>query len=441
MTDANRTALLDGWDSVKLDDITKLITKGTTPSSIGFNYQEEGINFVKVESLSDQGAFLEDMFAYIDEETNTALARSIICENDILYSIAGALGRVAIVSKNILPANTNQALAIIRLKVDSPIDLNYLYLYLKGPQIVSHINCINVQSAQANLSLKDIGSFEIHAPCDFDKQQKIAKILTTTDQLIERTQALIEKYTAIKQGMMANLFARGIDLATGQLRSSAEQAPRFYKETELGWIPKDWDIGLLNDYLRSIEQGWSPDCDSIPAQNGCWGVLKTTSVVWSGFNASKNKALPYWLQPRMEYEVQVGDVLMTRAGPGNRVGVVAYVNSAQEKLMLSDKLYRIVTNDKINDEYLALLLSSNAIQSQLNTTKTGLAESQSNISQDIVKKLTVAIPSLKEQNIIVKKFNALITTINTEILYLQKLKVQKNGLMQDLLTGKVSVQC
>jgi type I restriction enzyme S subunit len=166
-------------------------------------------------------------------------------------------------------------------------------------------------------------------------------------------------------------------------------------------------------------------------------VLKTTAVVWDGFNCSENKALPEMLNPRLEYEIKVGDVLMTRAGPGNRVGVVAYVDSTQQMLMLSDKLYRIHPKKIIVNEYLALLLSSNSIQRQLNTTKTGLAESQSNISQDIVKKLLVAVPTNKEQDIIVRRTNTAARKIKSDQTYLNKLKVLKSGLMQDLLTGKV----
>ena len=99
------------WEDSKLGNI--LITKGTTPSSLGEKYEESGINFIKIESLSSNGKFLLDKFAYIDENTHNKLARSKLEHDDILFSIAGALGRVAIISRDYLPANTNQALAII----------------------------------------------------------------------------------------------------------------------------------------------------------------------------------------------------------------------------------------------------------------------------------------------------------------------------------------
>ena len=102
-------------EKIRLGDVADVITKGTTPTSIGYEFVNKGINFIKVESINEDGAFIENKFAYITDECDKKLSRSQLQENDILFSIAGAIGRVAIVDKNILPANTNQALAIIRL--------------------------------------------------------------------------------------------------------------------------------------------------------------------------------------------------------------------------------------------------------------------------------------------------------------------------------------
>ena len=100
----------------KLGDLTKVITNGTTPTSVGFKFEVEGVNFVKVESIALNGDFIEHKFAHISDKANTVFKRSQLKEGDILFSIAGALGWTAIVTSEILPANTNQALSIIRLK-------------------------------------------------------------------------------------------------------------------------------------------------------------------------------------------------------------------------------------------------------------------------------------------------------------------------------------
>ena len=104
------------WIKKNLGDLCKTITKGTTPTSVGFKFTDEGVNFIKVESISRSGEFIPNKFAHISNDCNNALKRSQLLEGDILFSIAGALGRTAIVTSDVIPANTNQALSIIRLK-------------------------------------------------------------------------------------------------------------------------------------------------------------------------------------------------------------------------------------------------------------------------------------------------------------------------------------
>ena len=72
------------------------------------------------------------------------------------------------------------------------------------------------------------------------EQRKIARILSTVDDLIERTEALIAKYRAIKQGLMHDLLTRGVD-ASGRLRPPREEAPGLYRESAVGWVPREWE--------------------------------------------------------------------------------------------------------------------------------------------------------------------------------------------------------
>src|SRR5690554_108067 len=108
------------WETIKLKNLTQVITKGTTPCS----FSDSGIKFIKIESLKN-GSIIHEKCAYIPENIhNGALKRSRLEKNDILFSIAGALGETAVVHDNDLPANTNQALSIIRLKEKKLV--NYL---------------------------------------------------------------------------------------------------------------------------------------------------------------------------------------------------------------------------------------------------------------------------------------------------------------------------
>jgi restriction endonuclease S subunit len=150
------------YPMVKLGEISERITKGTTPTTNGFKFQEVGINFIKIESIKEDGSFIPEKFAFVSKECHQAFKRSQLKENDILFSIAGALGRIAIVTNEILPANTNQALAIITLKPE--VYPPYVFWSLKSGNVLDEIENLKVGVAQLNLSLQQITDFEIPLP-------------------------------------------------------------------------------------------------------------------------------------------------------------------------------------------------------------------------------------------------------------------------------------
>ena len=104
------------WQNVTIGDVTELVTKGTTPSTHGEGFTTHGVNFIKSEAVSYDGKINKSTFVYISHEMHEKLRRSQLKENDILFSMAGIfLGKTGLVTKEMLPANTNQAVAIIRV--------------------------------------------------------------------------------------------------------------------------------------------------------------------------------------------------------------------------------------------------------------------------------------------------------------------------------------
>ena len=106
--------LPSGWEVARLGTVSVLITKGTTPTSVGFQFESTGVSFIKVENIDDGEVDRASISQYISESTNEALSRSRLESGDLLFSIAGTIGKTALVRPDDLPANTNQALAIIR---------------------------------------------------------------------------------------------------------------------------------------------------------------------------------------------------------------------------------------------------------------------------------------------------------------------------------------
>lgn len=169
--------------------MSEIITKGTTPTTIGHDFIEQGVNFIKIESIAEYGKFIPSKFAHISDKCHAELKRSQLENGDILFSIAGALGRVAVVNKEILPANTNQALAIIRLKNKS---LNkFISMFLTSEEVIEKIQNIKVGVAQYNISLKQIGEIEVPVISD-DLSEKMIFEIEEQEQIVESNKKLIE---------------------------------------------------------------------------------------------------------------------------------------------------------------------------------------------------------------------------------------------------------
>ena len=160
----------NGVEWKTLGEVCEIITKGTTPHS----FTDNGIAFIKTEAFLENGID-KNKLSFIDEEThNGFLKRSILKENDILFAIAGSIGKCVVVNKSILPANTNQALAIIRLK--SSVLYRFVFYVLKSMIMTSYIEKKCKTSGQPNLTLELIRDFQIPLP-PLAIQSRIVEIL------------------------------------------------------------------------------------------------------------------------------------------------------------------------------------------------------------------------------------------------------------------------
>ena len=187
------------WSTKELREITSLITKGTTP----LDKSGEGeVNFIKVENLDASNGKILSCSKISSEEHNGYLKRSQLNENDILFSIAGTLGRIGIVESRILPANTNQALAIIR---NERSNLRYLAIALKSGSVTNFILRNPTIGAQPNLSLEQVGSLEIPFP-SLDEQKQIGEFFHKLDQSISLQQQKLDKLNDLKKAYMNELF-------------------------------------------------------------------------------------------------------------------------------------------------------------------------------------------------------------------------------------------
>lgn len=256
------------WALTTVGEVAHRITKGATPTTVGGRFVESGISFVKVESITDDGRFHPAKFAFIDEETNRLLERSALQEDDVLFTIAGTIGRVAKVDASVLPANTNQAVAIIRPN-RAVVDPRFLYFALRDIQRIQHAHTRVVQSVQANFSLSELSSIEIPLPSKTE-QRAIAHILGTLDDKIDNLRRQNETLEAMARALFKAWFVdfepvrakmevrwrRGESLP-GLPAHLYDLFPDRLVDSELGEIPLGWDVKAIGD-LADVVGGSTP---------------------------------------------------------------------------------------------------------------------------------------------------------------------------------------
>jgi type I restriction enzyme S subunit len=199
----------NSFEKIKLADIAETVTKGTTPTTLGFEFENTGVNFIKIESITENGQFLNDIFKFISKDCHKALSRSQLRKNDILFSIAGALGRVALVTDEVLPANINQALSIIRIP-EGLVDYHYMYFALKSSEVLKQFEKQKRGNSQKNLSLEDIKNLIIPFP-SISEQQHISNVIKTILNSIEKINNLLNEQSSYIHALSSSILRKAFN--------------------------------------------------------------------------------------------------------------------------------------------------------------------------------------------------------------------------------------
>ena len=256
------------------------------------------------------------------------------------------------------------------------------------------------------------------------------------------------KEKKIKRDKNASIIYRGEDnsyyekiLATGEVKCIDKEIPFE--------IPEGWEWCRLRAIIEGTTAGKSPNCEKRPKKEYEWGILTTTAIQENVFLPTENKVLPPNYIVNSKHIVQYGDILITRAGPVNRTGVVCLVDKECGNLILSDKTVRIDYLRKYcNPIFIVLVLNSPAIHELLMSVTVGMAASQVNVSQGNIQNTLIPFPGIKEQNRIVVKITNLLPIIeryNAGQEQLEELNAQlpsflKKSILQEAIQGKLVPQ-
>ncbi len=371
--------------------------------------------FFKVSDMSNEGneTFMRTANNYISETTRKTLGANLFQENSIVFAKVGAavfLERKKILAQQSCLDNNMAAYELDEKKADYRF-IYYRLLHTKFGDFVS-------TTALPSLSGAVLSKISFPLP-SLPEQRVIATALSDVDALLTQLDQLIAKKRDLKQAAMQQLL-------TGQTRLPGFSGP--------------WLNMLVGDVISRHFSGPSPTCEERNVDGDSeWGVLKTTaSTKENGWDWSKHKVLPtaYWDSSHIE--LQLGDVIVTKAGPRHRVGVSAWIDYVPKRIIPSGKMIALRPNkNKVLPLMLASAISAKGAQNFLDQRTTGMAESQVNFENSDLLSTPIHIPNITEQEAI----SVILSEMDTEVATLEarrdKTRALKQGMMQELLTGRI----
>lgn len=388
------------------------------------DFTENGIQVIKIGNVTDDGLKLDTDVSFVSADRVREFENIIIKNGDILMSLTGNIGRVVEVQN----LNGKILFQNYRVGVFYPLDEDvykpFIKWVLSSEAILRQLSNYSNQSAQANFGKQDLDKLRFVFP-KHKNQRQIAKILSTADAVIEKTQAAIAKYKAIKQGMLQDLFTRGIDLNTNKLRPRYQDAPELYKESKLGMIPIEWEDKELGDVgevrmCRRVFNYETSDQGDIPFYKiGTFGKQPDAYISKELYDSYRQQfSFP-----------NKGDILISAAGT---IGRTIIYDGTPSYFQDSNIVWIENNGHLISNEYLYQVFQIVEYKTEGGTIQ--------RLYNSILKSALFPCPPKPEQQLITERLNAIDNKLQTEQTYLQKMQSLKKGLMEDLLSGKKQVK-
>ena len=422
----------DDWEVATLGDISIKMTNGFVGIATPYYSEDEnGVPYLYGNNVRAGRLDFRKLFR-VTSDFHRSQSKSQLATGDMLTVQSGHIGTTAIVPASLGLANCH-ALIITRLRAEfaHPEFVAYCCNSAHGMQRMA---AYFVGSTIAHINVKDLKSYLLPLP-PLWQQRKIARILTTVDNLIEKTESLIAKYQAVKQGMMHDLFTRGVD-AHGKLRPPQSEAPELYKQSELGWIPKDWKSCRV-DEVGAIKLGRQR---SPKHQSGRFTTpyLRVANVFDGFIDYSDILQMDFTPTEKETYSLIQGDVLLNEGQSLELVGRSAIYEGEPNRFCFQNTLIRFRSYPP-NDPYFCRGIFKFYIDIGRFMTIARQTTSVAHLGADRLAKLEFPCPHPDEQVRIAAALRQQEKHCELERKYKNNLIQQKSGLMQDLLTGRVRV--
>ncbi|MEZ9628571.1 restriction endonuclease subunit S [Vibrio breoganii] len=389
------------------------------------HYRDSGVPVFQ-SGFVTSNRFVKKNYVYVDQEKYQEQIRSSAAPKDILMAKIGMnAGACAVIpddhSVGILAGNS------LKMTVNKDIASNlFLVNHLHFMQQNGEIRKLLTETAQPAISITTLKRHSVPLP-PLPEQKKIAAILTSVDDVIEKTQAQIDKLKDLKTGMMQELLTCGVGV-DGKPHTE-------FKDSPVGRIPNDWDVQSFSSVTVKIQDGthFSPkskdgECLYLTSKNIQKGKLLLTNI--SYISQEEHDEI------YKRCDVKYGDVLLTKDGANT--GNCA-MNTLHEPFSLLSSVAFLRCDESIClNHYLYQYMSSSMFRKVVKDSMTGNAITR--LTLTIIKSLKVPLPPIEEQEKIIKMLSGIDECMSVKQLKLESLKNTKKALMQDLLTGKKRVK-
>lgn len=375
----------ENWCWTKLSSLSNLISKGTTPKGGKSSYSNNGVKFLRVENINDDGTISHENIAYVSEETHkTFLKRSILEENDILISIAGTLGKTGIIRNVDLPMNTNQAVAFVRTASDK-VNVKYIKNSIDSPVIQDLLLGKTKVTSIPNLTLETIGECPIPLPPLPEQQRivdRIESLFAKLDEAKQKTQDALDSFETRKAAILHKAF-------TGELTA------QWRKEHGVGM--EQWKQICFDNSFIKMQNGLAKRSGSSGVP---YSVLRLANLSDAGISTEDMRTILLDTKEQENYGLKKNDVLMIRVnGSKENVGK-QFLLTTDNQWAFCDHIIRIKYKENLLPAYMVYFSKSDTYKLYVENHMVSSA-GQNTISRKGMASLSIPVPDLREQTEIV----------------------------------------
>ena len=326
----------------------------------------------------------------------------------IIIGRKGSIGAITLIKEDFWPIDTTY---YVKTLVKN-IDLKWLFYAL----VKLNLPKLNLSDVVPGLKRELVYSLKLSLP-PLPEQQKIAEILSTVDQVIEKVDEAIKKTQKLKKGMMQELLTKGI-------------GHKEFKDTEIGRIPKGWEIYKIKN-IGNIITGKTPSTKNKVYWNGNIPFITPADIKQNKYINNTKRNVSNEGVRRIGYILPKEAVVVVCIG-----STIGKIGITSKESVTNQQNNSIVCKKKINPHYVyyALLLRNKILKSFSGIAAVPI------INKTLFGNLEITIPPLPEQ----QKIAEILSTVDSRLKMLRKRKGKlervKKGLMKDLLTGRKRVK-